>query len=105
MPMLARVTLDQSFRASLVTRFADAVMRDAGLPAARRQDVEEAPSFSAADGDIICTCGITGSTYAEPWDGNAVSAETFARSAGETTAALVARTPKNHYYAWLFGGR
>lgn len=103
--MLAYVTLDASLRGSLVSRFADAVMRDACLPAARRQDVEGAPSFSAGDGDIICICGITGSTYAEPWDGNAASAETFAQSAGETTAALVARTPKNHRYAWLFASR
>jgi hypothetical protein len=105
MPMLVCVTLDASLRASLVSRFADAVMRGAGLPAARRPDVEEAPLFSAADGDIMCTCGITGSTYTEPWDGNAASAETFAQSAGETTAALVARTPKNHHYGWLFASR
>jgi hypothetical protein len=105
MPILACMNLDASLRASLVSRFADAVMQDAALPATRRQDVEEAPSFSAADGDIICTCGITGSTYAEPWDGNAVSAETFAQSAGEATAALVARTPRNHHYAWLFASR
>jgi hypothetical protein len=103
--MLARVTLDASLRASLVSRFADAVMREAGLPAARREDVEGAPSFSAADGDIICTCGITGSTYTEPWDGKAASAEMFAQTAGETTAGLVARTPKNHQYAWLFASR
>jgi len=103
--MLACMTLDASLRASLVSRFADAVMRDAALPAARRQDVEGAPSFSAADGEIICTCGITGSTYAEPWDGNPASAEVFAQSAGETTAGLVARTPKNHQYAWLFASR
>jgi hypothetical protein len=97
------VTIDASLRASLVSRFTDAVMQDAGLPAARRPDVEGAASFSAAGGDIICTCGITGGTYAEPWDGNAVAAEAFAQSAGETTAALVARKPKNHHYAWLFG--
>jgi hypothetical protein len=103
--MLAWVTLDATLRASLGSRFADAVMQDAALPAARRQDVEGAPSFSAADGDIICICGISGSTYTEPWDGNAASAETFAKSAGEATAALVARTPKNHHYAWLFAGR
>jgi hypothetical protein len=41
------MNLDASLRASLVSRFADAVMQDAALPAARRQDVEEAPSFSA----------------------------------------------------------
>jgi hypothetical protein len=103
--MLACMTLDASLRESLTSRFADAVMQDAALPAARRQDVEGAPSFSAADGDIICTCDITGSTYVEPWDGNAASAETFAQSAGKATAALVARTPKNHHYAWLFASR
>ena len=103
--MLACVPLDASLRAALVSRFADAVMRDAGLPEARREDVEGAALFSAADGDIICTCGITGSTYAEPWDVNTASAETFAQSAGETTAALVAQTPKNHDYAWLFASR
>jgi len=103
--MLACVNLDASLRASLVRRFTDTVLQDAGLPAARRQDVEGAPSFSAADGDIICTCGITGSTYAEPWDGTAASAETFAQSAGQTTAGLVTRTPKNHQYAWLFASR
>jgi hypothetical protein len=99
------VTLDVSLRASLVRRFADAVMRDAQLPAARQPDVEAAPSFAAADGSITCTCGITGSAYTERWDGNAASAEAFAQSAGEMTAALVARTPKNHHYARLFESR
>ena len=94
--------LDPTLRVSLVKRFADAVLEGAALPLARRGDVEEAPTFSAADGEIVCTCGITGSTYAEPWDGSRPSAEAFAESAGDSTAALVARTPKNHHYAWLY---
>jgi len=61
--------LESSLRASLVSRFVDAVMVGAALPTARRADVEEAPTFSAADGEIVWTCAITGSTYAEPWDG------------------------------------
>jgi hypothetical protein len=48
---------------------------------------------------------ITGSTYSEPWDGTSASAEAFAQEAGETTASLVARTKKNHKYAWLYAGR
>ena len=44
--------LDSSLRASLVSRFSDAVMEGGALPAARRGDVEEAPTFSAADGEI-----------------------------------------------------
>src|SRR5438876_1007726 len=66
LPMLLPM-LDSSLRASLVSRFTDAVMEGAALPAARRRDVEEAPTFSAAAGEIVCMCSITGSTYAEPW--------------------------------------
>ena len=62
-------------------------------------------TFSAAAGEIVCMCSITGSTYAEPWDGSNASAEAFAESAGESTAALVARAPKNHHYAWLYASR
>jgi hypothetical protein len=97
--------LESSLRASLVSRFVDAVMVGAALPMARRADVERAPTFSAADGEITCMCGITGSTYAEPWDGSSASAEAFAKAAGEDTAALVARTKKNHLYAWLYSSR
>jgi hypothetical protein len=97
--------LETSPHASLVSRFADAVIDGAALPPARRADVEEAPTFSAADGEIVCTCSITGSTYAEQWDGSSASAEAFAKAAGESTAALVARTRKNHRYAWLYASR
>ena len=97
--------LDPTLRVSLVKRFADAVMEGAALPPARRRDVEEAATFSAADGEIVCTCSITGSTYAEAWDGSNPSAEAFAESAGDSTAALIARTSKNHHYAWLYANR
>ena len=97
--------LESSLHASLVTRFTDAVMLAAAVPTARRADVEEAPTFSAADGEIICTCSITGSTYAEPWDGSSASAEAFAKAVGESTAALVARRKENHLYAWLYASR
>jgi len=97
--------LDPSLRVSLVTLFTDAVMDGAALPSARRGDVEEAPTFSAGGGEIFCTCGITGSTYSEPWDGSTAFAEAFAKSAGASTAALVARTAKNHRYVWLYASR
>jgi hypothetical protein len=97
--------LDSSLHATLVSRFTHAVMQGAALPAARHGDVEGAPTFSAADGEIVCTCSITGSTYAEPWDGSSASAEEFAEAAGESTAALVARATKNHHYAWLYASR
>ena len=97
--------LDDAFRAQLTRLFADAVMNRAALPAARRADVEGAPTWSAAAGEITCTCGITGSEYTEAWDASRGAAEAFAQSAGESTAALVARTPKNHHYAWLYAGR
>ena len=97
--------MDSALQSSLVHRFADAVMLGAALPPARRADVEAAPRFSAADGEIVCACSITGSTYAEPWDGNRASAEAFATSVGESTAALVARKKKNHLYAWLYASR
>jgi hypothetical protein len=102
---MLRSMLDATLRVSLVKHFADAVMQGAALPPARRGDVEEAPTFSAADGEIVCVCAITGSTYAEPWDGSNLSAEAFAASAGGSTAALVARTAKNHHYAWLYASR
>jgi hypothetical protein len=97
--------LDDAFRATLTRVFADAVMKRAALPAARRADVEGAPRWSTTDGEIICTCGITGCEYTEAWDGSQGAAEAFAQSAGESTADLVARTPKNHHYAWLYAAR
>jgi hypothetical protein len=97
--------LNGSLQASLVARYANAVMKGAALPVARRSDVEDAPTFSAADGEIVCTCSITGSTSAEPWDGTRAAAEAFADVAGESTAKLVARTTKNHHYAWLYASR
>jgi hypothetical protein len=102
---MLRPMLHDSLRASLVRRFTDAVMEGAALPSPPRGDVESAPTFSAADGDIVCTCSITGSTYAESWDGSDASAEAFAKSAGDSTAELVARKPKNHHYAWLYASR
>jgi hypothetical protein len=68
-------------------------------------DIEEAPAFSAVDGEIVCTCGISGSTDTEPWDGTSAAAEAFAKLAGESTAALVARAPKSRHYAWLYASR
>jgi hypothetical protein len=62
-------------------------MEGAALPPARRGDVEEAATFLAADGEIVCTCSITGSTYAEAWDGRNPSAEAFAESAGDYGSA------------------
>jgi hypothetical protein len=97
--------LDDAFRATLTRLFADSVMKRAALPDARRADVETAPTWSTADGEIVCTCGITGSEYTEPWDGSHGAAEAFAQLAGESTGDLVARTPKNHHYAWLYAAR
>lgn len=97
--------MESALQSSLIHRFADAVTLGAALPPARRSDVEGAPTFSAADGEIVCTCGITGSTYAEPWDGSRASAEAFATLVGESTAALVARRKKHHLYAWLYARR
>jgi hypothetical protein len=57
------------------------------------------------DGEIICTCGIPGCEYTEDWDGSKGVAEAFAQSAGEATTGRVARTPKNHHYAWLCAAR
>ncbi len=67
--------------------------------------MHESPTFSVHDGEIRCTCDITGSTYSEEWDGTTVSAEAFAQTVGEDTAALVSRTRKNHSYAWLYARR
>jgi hypothetical protein len=99
------IVRDRDLHAALVNRFADAVMHAACVPMARRADVEEAPTFTSREGEIVCVCGITGSTYAEPWDGSRSAAEAFAQSAGEETAGLVRRTPKNHHYAWLYASR
>ena len=97
--------LDRDLHAALVKRFTDAVMQTAGLPAARQPDVQAASRFSSKDGEIVCTCSITGSTYTQPWDGSRSAAEAFAQSVGEDTADLVRRTPKNHQYAWLYAAR
>jgi hypothetical protein len=99
------VTVDAELHESLVEIFTQAVMNGAALPAARRDDVQAAPTFSSRDGEILCTCNITGSTYSEPWDGTSGSAEAFAQTVGEATASLVARTKKDHRYAWLYAGR
>lgn len=99
------VTLDAELEKSLIERFAQAVMRKAELPTARQADVEHAPTFSAVNDEILCTCGITGCEYSERWDGTARSAEAFAQSVGETTASLVRKTKKNHLYAWLYASR
>jgi hypothetical protein len=97
--------LDAELEKSLVERFTQAVMRKAEIPPARQADVEQAPTFSAMNGEILCTCGITGSSYSELWDGSATSAEAFAQSVGETTALLVRKTKMDHHYAWLYASR
>jgi hypothetical protein len=99
------VTVDVELHESLAEVFSQAVMNGAALPAARRDDVQEAPTFSSRGGEILCTCDITGSTYSEPWDGTSAAAEAFAQTVGEATASLVARTKKNHKYAWLYARR
>jgi hypothetical protein len=63
------VTVDVELHESLVEIFTQAVMNGAALPAARREDVQEAPTFSSRGGEILCTCDITGATYSESWDG------------------------------------
>lgn len=99
------MTVDVVLHESLVEIFTQAVMNGAALPEARRGDVQEAPTFSSSGSEIVCTCDITGSTYSEPWDGTSASAEAFAQTVGEATTSLVARTKKNHKYAWLYAGR
>ena len=99
------MTVDSELHESLVEIFTEAVMNGAGLPAARRDDVREAPTFSSSGGEILCTCDITGATYSEVWDGASASAGAFAQTTGEVTASLVARTRKNHKYAWLYARR
>jgi hypothetical protein len=99
------VTVEVELHELLVEIFTQAVMDRAALPAARRGDAQDAPAFSSRDGDILCTCDITGSTYSERWDGTTASAKAFAQEVGEATASLVARTKKNHKYAWLYASR
>jgi hypothetical protein len=99
------VTIGVELHESLVEIFTQAVMSGAVLPAARRDDVQEAATFSSRSGEILCTCDITGSTYSESWDGTSTAAEAFAQEVGETTASLVARAKKDHKYAWLYAGR
>jgi hypothetical protein len=97
--------LDAELHRTLVTRYADAVARLAKIAPTRREDLEEAPRFSAAGHEITCTCGITGSTYIEEWDGSNAAALAFADAVGEATAGLVAKTKKHHHYAWLYSSR
>jgi len=99
------VAIDAELHESLVEIFTHAVMNGASLPAARRDDVQEAPTFSSRGGEILCICDITGSIYSEPWDGTLGSAEAFAQTVGEETASLLARTKKNHMYTWLYAVR
>ena len=80
-------------------------MRVAKVPAARREDLQDAPRFSVSEGEIACTCGITGSTYIDTWDGTEDAALAFADEVGEATAGLVVRTKKHHHYAWLYSAR
>jgi hypothetical protein len=103
--MLIAPLLDANLHHALVMRYADAVMRLAKLPSARRVDVEDGPRFSAAGDEIACTCGITGCEYTESWDGSEASALAFADDVGETTADLVKRIKKGHKYAWLYASR
>jgi len=95
--------LDTDLHQKLVLRFTETLMCQANLPAARRSDVEDAPRFSAAEDEITCVCGITGSTYTEEWDGTRASAEAFAERVAEETAWLVRETPPR--YAWLRASR
>lgn len=97
--------LDAELHHTLVMRYADTVLRLAKVPAARREDLEDAPRFSATADEIACTCGITGCEYTESWDGSEASALAFAGNVGETTASLVRRVKKNHHYAWLYAAR
>lgn len=97
------MTVDLELHESLVEIFTQAVMNGAALPAERRGDVQEAPTFSSSEADTVCTCDITGSTYSEASDGSSASAEAFAQTVGEATASLVRRTKKNHKYAWPYG--
>ena len=90
--------LDPELERALVERFTDYVMRVARLPEAQRTAVEQAPDFHVVDGEIRCTCGITGSTYSAVWDGSDETARHFADEAAHGTVLLVTRTP---YYAWL----
>jgi hypothetical protein len=99
------VTVELELHESLVEIFTQAVMDRAALPTIRRGDVKDAPTFSTRDGNILCTCDLTGSTYSQRWDGTTASAEAFAQEVGEATASLVARTKKNHKYAWLYASR
>jgi len=63
------VTVDVELHESLVEIFTQAVMKEADLPEARQDDVQEASTFSSKGGEILCTCDITGSTYSEPGTG------------------------------------
>jgi hypothetical protein len=94
--------LEAKLQHSLTKRFADHVMRAANLPLARRHDVEQAPSFSLEHGELRCTCGITGSTYATAWDGSEERAVALVEEAAAGTAFLLTKTP---HYAWLRSSR
>jgi hypothetical protein len=73
-------------------------MDEANVPPARRGDVAESPRFSQSDREIICVCGISGSTHTADWDGREESALAFADHVGHETADLVTHS---RYYAWL----
>ena len=90
--------LDAALKHALVERFTNQVMQAAQLPNERSSDVEESADFSVADGEVRCTCRITGSTYTAEWDGSDATAVRLADEAADGTAYLVTRTP---YYAWL----
>jgi hypothetical protein len=84
--------------AELQEVFATHAMSVASLPEARHADLRESAEFSSHASELRCTCTITGSTYADPWDGTREEALAFAARVGEDTGWLVSHTP---YYAWL----
>jgi hypothetical protein len=65
------VTVDVELHESLVEIFTQAVMKGAALPEARRDNVQEASTFSSKGEEILCTCDITGSTYSGPCQSSA----------------------------------
>jgi len=82
---------------ALARRFAETVMREAPLPNSRWHEVERAPAFALAEGELECSCALTGSRYARPWDGSALAAEAFASHAGGLTARLIRETPRHRW--------
>jgi len=83
----------------MVASYTGAVMRIADIPEARRSDVSDSALFSTTtNGEILCTCTITGSTYREEWEGTPEQALNFAVLVGEDTGELIR---DSRYYAWL----